>query len=197
MAKKKSVKSPAVAPPVVPVSVGPGGVVPGPGGGVALAGKGKASIPTGLIHADVILTKITEGKIVPSELSQAERIACVAILREEGWSVTRMSKILDVVRQTIYNDIHEIRRSMSLQVETLDLREYVGEMIESAQYLYSKAMTGRDFRLAWSLKRELMELLRDFGYLLPKPRPIDKEKLEEKIPADKRKKIYELIHGRR
>ena len=117
------------------------------------------------IYAERLIARIQKGDLDAARLDVSERRACVTVLRHVAMTRTAMAAFLKVSRTTLYEDLREIRRGLGVNVDSLEIKEITGDIIDTAGSLYTRALKKDDISLAWRIKIDLVKVLQDLGYL--------------------------------
>lgn len=124
-----------------------------------------------------LIREIKAGGLSPSSISVDDRVACVAYLSGEGFSVPEIAQILRVSDRTVMRDRARVREQTALESTPELLPQIAGRLVAEAEASIQRLRRiGRDKespaavradaeRAAWSVMRELTVSLQRLGYL--------------------------------
>ncbi len=124
-----------------------------------------------------LIRELQSGTLSPTALTHETRRACVEHLTAEGYSVAEVAEFLKVSTRTVSRDLALIREVNAIEQDPALGGQFVGELMAQARQSIARlrritrerdcphATRVEAERSAWTIIRELGEILQRLGYL--------------------------------
>lgn len=121
-----------------------------------------------------LLELISEQKISPEQLTPHQRrLITRCMLHDKKWTQTEIAETLQVHRITISRYVAKIREQDSWMLDDIDVRKIAIGMIQDAEFASTRLFRSEKYKEAWTVKKELVELLQNLGYVRSEPAQIN------------------------
>jgi len=117
-----------------------------------------------------ILELVQEKKLMPTQLTTHQRRICVQyMLHERKWTESEIADMLQVHRVTIARDKARIRTQDTWMLDNIDAGKLVVKVIQDAEVVSARLFRSSKYKDAWTVMKEMIELLQSLGYVKSKP----------------------------
>lgn len=114
-----------------------------------------------------LLKDLQNGRVDKADLTTDQRRAILMVLANGSMTSAELGEVLGVSGSTIRNDMQKLREKLGQEVKEWDLTHVLGDMVHSAEKYAAMAVKQEDPGLAWTIKRDLYKLLKEFGVIEP------------------------------
>ena len=129
------------------------------GGRKPIRVRGRALRPINMLKA------ITEGTLDPHRVSADQRRAMLVVMANGTQTSAQLGELFGVSAGTVRKDVLRIRSEIGEEVCSWTMAQVVGDLAHSAEKYSALAMQHEDPGLAWTIKRDLAKLLREWGVI--------------------------------
>ncbi len=110
-----------------------------------------------------LLAELKAKRVDPRTFSREQRQACVALLMNGKLTTHELASLFGVSSNTMGEDVRLIRREYGRLVKTWTPEDVVGKLAMAADKFTTLALKQEDVGLAWTIQRDLVELLLKLG----------------------------------
>ena len=114
-----------------------------------------------------LLQDLKDGLIDPLDVTRTQRKACLMLLANGSQTTAQLGVLFRVRPKTIRTDLKDIREEVGREVRTWTLEEVLGQVVMAADKCSAMAMKHNDPGLSWTINRDLVKLLVEFGIVEP------------------------------
>ena len=110
-----------------------------------------------------LLQELSDGVRDPSDLTAAQRRACLMVAADGRRPSHELAALFKVTAGTIRKDMAVIRKEVGTEVGTWGIEEVVGDLALAKERCVAMAMAQEDPGLVWTIHREFAKSLVEFG----------------------------------
>ena len=117
-----------------------------------------------------LLKLISEQKLEPKQLTTHQRRICVRFLLQQGsYTQFEIAQILHIPEVYVYRDKKKIQEQNQWMLDDLDERRIAVDIIQTAERSIARLSKASKQKEAWTVAREMVEVLQTLGYLKRAP----------------------------
>ena len=146
-----------------------------------------------------LLKAVKDEGLTGKEMSIGERQLVVRLMKDAGHTQDQISSALQVSMRTIVADYRSLREKAAVQVASMELMHFAGEVVMTSMNLMNKSIQEKMYKTASNIQKDMIELLQSMGIIYRAPKTMQSLTLTARMNASRKgfNKYMETMGGQK